>query len=90
MAIAAGSLLWPFSTKEVNWRLAKRPLKTNGCLANRQLTSIVKEAIVIWHPFRNLLSFINEFSLIQILMEYFLHFFTHDMTAQLSCRVQNL
>ena len=32
--------------KEVNWRLAKRPLKTNGRLANRQLTSLVKEATV--------------------------------------------
>ena len=30
-------------TKEVNLRLAKRPLKTNGCLANRSLTSLVKE-----------------------------------------------
>ena len=30
-------------TKEVNWRLAKRPLKTNGRLANPQLTSLVKE-----------------------------------------------
>ena len=27
------------STKEVNWRIAKRPLKTNGRLANRQLTN---------------------------------------------------
>ena len=32
-------------TKEVNQRLAKRPLKTNGHLANRVLTSLVKEAI---------------------------------------------
>ena len=31
-------------TKEVNWRLAKCPLKTNGRFANRQLTSLVKEA----------------------------------------------
>ena len=31
-------------TKEVNPRLAKRPLKTNGRLANRWLTSLVKEA----------------------------------------------
>ena len=31
-------------TKEVNPRLAKRPLKTNGRLANRELTSLVKEA----------------------------------------------
>ena len=31
-------------TKEVNPRLAKRPLKINGRLANRGLTSIVKEA----------------------------------------------
>ena len=30
-------------TKEVNPRLAKRPLKTNGRLANRRLTSLVKE-----------------------------------------------
>ena len=31
-------------TKEVNPPLAKRPLKTNGCLANGGLTSLVKEA----------------------------------------------
>ena len=31
-------------TKEVNQRLAKRPLRTNGHLANRWLTSLVKEA----------------------------------------------
>ena len=36
----------PF-TKEVNPRLAKCPLKTNGHLANRGLTSLVKEATVI-------------------------------------------
>ena len=34
-------------TKEVNPRLAKRPLKTNGRLANLELTSLVKEATVI-------------------------------------------
>ena len=33
-------------TKEVNLRLAKHPLKTNGRLANRGLTSLVKEATV--------------------------------------------
>ena len=31
-------------TKEVNWRLAKRPLVFNGRLANHQSTSLVKEA----------------------------------------------
>ena len=31
-------------TKEVNRRLAKRPLVFNGRLANRRLTSLVKEA----------------------------------------------
>ena len=31
-------------TKEINPRLAKRPLKTNGLLANCRLTSLVKEA----------------------------------------------
>ena len=31
-------------TKGVKPRLAKRPLKTNGRLANRGLTSLVKEA----------------------------------------------
>ena len=31
-------------TKEVNPRLAKRPLKTNGRFANLKLTSLVKEA----------------------------------------------
>ena len=31
-------------TKDVNPRLAKRPLKTNGRLANHGLTSLVKEA----------------------------------------------
>ena len=33
-------------TKEVNPRLAKRPLVFNGRLANRRLTSLVKEATV--------------------------------------------
>ena len=33
-------------TKDVKPRLAKRPLKTNGRLANRGLTSLVKEATV--------------------------------------------
>ena len=33
-------------TKEVNSRLVKRPLKTNGRLANLELTSLVKEATV--------------------------------------------
>ena len=33
-----------FFTKEVNPRLPKRPLKTNGRLGNRGLTSLVKEA----------------------------------------------
>ena len=36
-----------FFTKEVNPRLAKRPLKSNGRLANRGLTSFVKDATVI-------------------------------------------
>ena len=31
-------------TKEVNPRLAKRPLVFNGCIVNRGLTSLVKEA----------------------------------------------
>ena len=31
-------------TKEVNPRLAKRPLKINGCQANLKLTSFVKQA----------------------------------------------
>ena len=35
-------------TKEVNPRLAKRPLKTNGRLANGGLTFLVKEAIVVF------------------------------------------
>ena len=35
-----------FFTEEVNPRLAKRPLKTNGRLANRWSTSLVKEATV--------------------------------------------
>ena len=33
-------------TKEVNPRLAKRPLETNGRLANLELISLVKEAPV--------------------------------------------
>ena len=33
-------------TKHVNPRLVKRPLKINGRLANRKLTSLVKEATV--------------------------------------------
>ena len=35
-------------TLEVNLRLAKRPLKTNGSLANHGLTSLVKEAIGVY------------------------------------------
>ena len=35
-------------TKEVNPWFAKRQLKNNGCLANRGLTSFVKEATVNW------------------------------------------
>ena len=39
-------------TKEVKPQLAKRPLKTNGRLANLELTSLVKEATstkaIIW------------------------------------------
>ena len=35
-------------TKEVNLRLAKRPLVFNGRLANRWLTSLVKEATVVF------------------------------------------
>ena len=34
-------------TKEINPRLAKRPLVFNGRLANRALTSLVKEATVV-------------------------------------------
>ena len=34
-----------FFTKEVNPRLAKRPLVFNGRLANRGLTSLVEEAV---------------------------------------------
>ena len=35
-----------FLTKEVNPRLAKRPLKIKGRLTNRESTSLVKEATV--------------------------------------------
>ena len=39
-------------TKEVNWRLAKRPLKTNGRLANRQSIFVSKRGhwrqAIIW------------------------------------------
>ena len=34
--------------KEVNPRLAKRALKTNGRLANPEVTFLVKEALAIW------------------------------------------
>ena len=37
-------------TNDVNWPLAKRPLKTNGRLANRQLTPLVKK--VHWSHLR--------------------------------------
>ena len=39
-----GNTLVASFTKEVKPRLAKPPLKINGCLANRWLTSLVKEA----------------------------------------------
>ena len=45
--------LWPVAsfTAEVNLGLAKCALKTNGCLANTELTSLVKEATgdIVWH-----------------------------------------
>ena len=40
----AGWMPVAFFTKEVNPQLSKRPLKTNGRLANLELTSLVKEA----------------------------------------------
>ena len=45
-----GGCWWPVAsfTKEVNLQLAKCPLKTNGRLANRRLTSLVKEATGIY------------------------------------------
>ena len=46
--IKLGALIWrPVAhfIEEVNPRLAKRPLIFNGRLANRGLTSLVKEAI---------------------------------------------
>ena len=50
-AMACCLLIWSLHqtpvasfTKEVTLRLAKRPLKINGRLANRELTSLVKEA----------------------------------------------
>ena len=49
------SAWWPFSItyiglfyKEIKPRLAKRPLRTNGRLANSELTSLVKEATWVW------------------------------------------
>ena len=35
-------------TKEVNLRIAKRPLVFNGHLANRRLTSLVKEPLAAY------------------------------------------
>ena len=40
-------------SKENNPRLAKRPVKTNGRLANRGLTSLVKEAAEVWDMSRH-------------------------------------
>ena len=45
-------------SKSGHWRLAKCPLKTNGCLANRQLTSLVKEATGVY---LHLASSLNKF-----------------------------
>ena len=42
----SNSTVASFITKDVNSRLAKRPLIFNGRLANRELTSSVKEATV--------------------------------------------
>ena len=42
--LVKGPLTVASFTKEVNRRLAKRPLKTKGRLPNRRLTSLVKEA----------------------------------------------
>ena len=50
-------------TMEVNSRLAKRPLKTNGRWANLELTSLVKEATgnkLKWNLNKNLYIFIQQ------------------------------
>ena len=41
----------PTFIKEVNPQLTRRPLKTNGRLANHRLTSLVKESTVHPHPY---------------------------------------
>ena len=43
ISLSQGSLM-AFFSREVNLRLAKRPLVFNGSLANRGLISLVKEA----------------------------------------------
>ena len=45
-----GITRWPVAsfTKEVNPRLPKRPLKIKGRLANRGLTSLVKETTEVY------------------------------------------
>ena len=48
-------------TKEVNSRLAKRPLVFNGRLANLELTSLVKEATGDWHD-PQMLTFFNTYT----------------------------
>ena len=45
---ATPSVILASFTKKVNTRVAKRPLKTNGRLANRGWTSSVKEARAVW------------------------------------------
>ena len=40
-------VIWADLVKKINQRIAKRPLKTNGRLAGRGLTSLVKEATCI-------------------------------------------
>ena len=77
-------MLWLLSSpvasfaKEVNPLLAKRPLKTNGRLANLELTSLAKEATGHQQPFYwiyiikgSLFSTKNDFNYLHYLSAYF-------------------
>ena len=67
-------------TKEVNPRLAKRPLKINGRLANLELASLLKEATA---------GVLNSEKLHHILMKCIHSFIYEPRMIIVACNIQN-
>ena len=62
-------------TKKVNLRSAKHPLVFNGCLTNRGLTSLVKEATGHQHTAVSSLKLLKQVSLLIIVAIYAINLF---------------